>query len=52
METHEGKDRTGPGAKDVIAGQNKIREELAELSEEWLQLDALYRIEINKRKVD
>eukprot|EP01041_Mallomonas_annulata_P009789 gene9789-20360_t len=50
MESVQGQDRAGNAAKDVISSQNKIREEIAELSDEWKQLDALYRAEAKKRK--
>ena len=51
MEANEGQDRTGTGAKDVIEAQNKIRSELAELSEEWRELDSIYKAEAKKKKV-
>ncbi|GMH84967.1 hypothetical protein TrVE_jg5105 [Triparma verrucosa] len=48
MESREREGELDP--KDVIRGQSQIREEIRMLTEEWRELDSLYRIESRKKR--
>lgn len=50
MQTTQGKEHVGANAKDVIGGQNKIRQEMLELNDELLQLENLFKLEAKKKK--
>ncbi len=52
MESVKNQERAGNAAQEQIANQNKIREDIAQLSEDWEKLDTLYRAEAKKRKVN